>query len=72
MTLQIAQDELCFCIDLKNAFGLEKIRFAHPVIGKSKILYCTCRPCTKQISDSIGNTLEMPIVALPNVATDHF
>ena len=37
--------ELCFCLELKNTFKLQKMLILDPVNCKSKSALCFCRPC---------------------------
>ena len=37
--------ELCFCLELKNTFELQKMLILDPVNCKSKSALCACRPC---------------------------
>ena len=41
--------ELCFCLDLKNTFRLQKIWILDPVNTKSKSPLCACRPCSSEV-----------------------
>ena len=38
--------ELCFCLELKNTFELQKMLILDPVNCKSKSALCFCRPCS--------------------------
>ena len=37
--------QLCLSEDLKTSLRYSKVAIFHPVISKSKIHYCACRPC---------------------------
>ena len=37
--------KLCFSKDLKTSLRLQKVAIFHPLISKSKIHDCACRPC---------------------------
>ena len=45
MLKQLMPVQLCFSEDLKTSLRYSKVAIFHPVISKSKIHYCACRPC---------------------------